>query len=421
MMKEFWPFLAAFGVAVAGAVGALAYALGGGPETTLALGAAIGCAILGQLMLMALGLRQDERRDGALRRVTRDVAGFHSEIRRKTEGFQAQVDVLRQQGEQQSAAVIKGINELQSSYGSLQSMLEARVANMAAAAVRPEPVIEPAPQFEPPPEDDMQVEADVEQEEPQAASPPLRQPEPIDDAFADQITFALEPVVDILTRRTAHYRMHLTMSFGGDELSNDRLLHYAGRMGKRPMLDLLAAREAVELLAKLRQRDPDLCLFVNIGAETLSDDAALSSLMDLRQEAGALASGIIFEMPHAMLAGLPEQALEGLAGLARSGAAFALGQVSVSGLDLQSMNVLNVRHVQLSAGAIDPAGPSTSLIGFAQMARLSRINLIVTGVSEGQLVPKLQNIARLACGPCFATPRRVKRKYSTHDSMGLAA
>ena len=90
MMKELWPFLAAFGVAVAGAVGALAYALGGGPETTLALGAAIGCAILGQLMLVALGLRQDERRDGALRRVTRDVAGFHSEIRRKTEGFQTQ-------------------------------------------------------------------------------------------------------------------------------------------------------------------------------------------------------------------------------------------------------------------------------------------------------------------------------------------
>ena len=421
MMKELWPFLAAFGAAVAGAVGALAYALVGGPETTLALGAAIGCAILGQLMLVALGLRQDERRDGALRRVTRDVAGFHSEIRRKTEGFQTQLDGLRQQGEQQSAAVIKGINELQSSYGSLQTMLEARVANAAAAAVRPEPAIEGAPQFDPPPVEEAQMEAAVEQHEAQVAPPSLHQPEPVDDAFADQINFALEPVVDILTRRTAHYRMHLTMSFGGDELSNDRLLHYAGRMGNRPMLDLLAAREAVELLAKLRQRDPDLCLFVNIGAETLSDEGALSSLMDLREKAGALASGLIFEMPHAMLAGLPEQALEGLADLARSGAAFALGQVSLSGLDLQSMNVLNVRHVQLSARAIDPAGPSTSLVGFAQMARLSRINLIVTGISEGRLVPKLQSITRLACGPCFATPRRVKRKYSTPDNMGLAA
>jgi EAL domain-containing protein (putative c-di-GMP-specific phosphodiesterase class I) len=421
MMKALWPFFAAFGVAVAGAVGALAYAMGGGPETTLALGAAIGCAILGQLILVALGLRQDERRDSALRRVTRDAAGFHSEVRRKTEGFQVQIDDLRQQGEQQSAAVIKGINELQNSYGSLQTMLETRVANVAVAAVRPEPVVEAAPQFEPPPVQEAHMEAAVEQLELRAAAPPLRPSQPVDDAFADQINFALEPVVDILTRRTAHYRMYLTMSLGGDELSNDRLLHYAGRMGKRPMLDLLAAREALELVAKLRQRDPDLCLFVNIGAETLSDESALSSLMDVRQEAGALASGLIFEMPHAMLAGLSDQALEGLARLARGGAAFALGQASVSGLDLQAMNVLNVRHVQLSAGAIDPAGPSTSLIGFAQMARLSRINLIVTGISDGQFVPKLQNITRLASGPCFATPRRVKRKHSAPENMGLAA
>jgi EAL domain-containing protein (putative c-di-GMP-specific phosphodiesterase class I) len=420
MLKDDLHFLAAFGLAVAGAVGALAYAFGSGTESYIAIAAAIGFAVLGQLMLVALALRQDERREGALTRVKRDVAGFHSEVRRKTDGFQAQIDALRQQGETHSAAVIQGITDLKDSYGGLQAMLEARVANVAPVAPQPEPVVEPVPEFTSPAESAEQLEMPTS-----LYDAPEPEPEPmeeVEDEFADRISFALEPVVDILTRRTAHYRMHLTLAFSGEELSNDQLLHYAGRMGKRPLLDMLAAREAIELLDRLRQRDHDLCIFVGIGAETLADENTLHALIGLREEAGAqLASGLVFEMPHAMLAGLPEQALEGLATLARAGATFALANVSVGGLDLQAMNMLNVRHVGLSAGTIDASGPSTSLIGFAQMARLSRITLIITGISNGQLVPKLHSVARLACGPCFAGPRRVKRKQAAQNHMGLAA
>ena len=110
-----------------------------------------------------------------------------------------------------------------------------------------------------------------------------------------------------------------------------------------------------------------------------------------------------------MLAGLSEAGLEGLARLARAGGQFSLTQVSVAGLDLHAMDALNVRYIGLPSASIDAAGPSTSLIGFAQMARLSRVNVIITGLSNASLLTKLGSVARLACGPCFAAPRRVKR------------
>ena len=87
------------------------------------------------------------------------------------------------------------------------------------------------------------------------------------------------------------------------------------------------------------------------------------------------------------------------------------------------MNVLNVRYVGISVGVIDHDGPSTSLIGFAQMARLSRLTVMVTGISNAAIVSKLQSIGRLASGPCFAEPRRVKRNRSAsaQSQIELAA
>lgn len=80
--------------------------------------------------------------------------------------------------------------------------------------------------------------------------------------------------------------------------------------------------------------------------------------------------------------------------------------------------MLNVRHVGVAAGSIDAdEGPSTGLVGFAQVARLSRISVIVTGLTNAALVAKLASVTRLACGPCFALPRRVKRHAASADSM----
>ena len=373
------------------AVAAVAYLLTGGTEITMAVAIAIGCAVVGQIVLVFLLLRQNEKNENLARRLVRDMAGVHSEVRRKTEGLQAKLDQVDQDSQSQAAMISNGFADLKSSYTSLQTFMHTQMVKLQTP-IAPTPVLA------------NPVVAEVV-EEPEAELEVTVEPDP----FADQILFALEPIVDVQSGRTAHYRMHLAMRLDNTEMGHDQLLHYAGRVGRRAELDVVALREAFSLLQRLRQRDPQLNIFVNVGPETLADAASISQIETERQNYGENASGVVFEMTHSMLAGLSEAGLEGLARLARAGGQFSLTQVSVAGLDLHAMDALNVRYIGLPAASIDATGPSTSLIGFAQMARLSRVNVIITGLSNASLLTKLGSVARLACGPCFAAPRRVKR------------
>ncbi len=382
-----------------GACAAVAYLLGGGNEVIIATAAAIGFAVMGQVALVLLLMRSNERHAAAARKIAREVGGFHSELRRKTEGLQGRLDQVDQVAAAQTSAIAAGFADLKMSYVSLQNTIQAQ---LTAAEARPVVVV-PAP---------VAPQVPVVEEQAPASLYEPEEPAQHEDQFVDHILFSLEPVVDVQSGRTVHYRMHLELKLGDEEFSHDKLMHYAGRVGRRAELDLLALREAFVLLDRLRQRDPELNIFVGIGAETLADAEAVAQIEYERQSFGDGSHGVVFEMPHAMLAGLSEQGLEGLAALARSGAHFALANVSVNGLDLNAMNTLNVRHVGLAASAIDPAGPSTSLIGFAQMARLSRVSVIVMGLNNPALVGKIAPVARLACGPCFAAPRRVKRELA---------
>lgn len=391
-MKQDLPFVGVLGVAVVCAVSAVAYLVTGGTDTVMATAAAITGAVVGQIVLVFLLMRHNEKNENLVRRLSRDMAGVHSEVRRKTEGLQAKLDQVDQDTQSQAVMIADGFADLKSSYTSLQTFMQNQMVKLHSP-------IAPTPLFTPPP-----LPAEVE---PLAEAMP--EPAIVHDAFADQILFALEPIVDVQSGRTAHYRMHLAMMLDNEELGHDQLLHYAGRVGKRPELDLLALRESFSLLQRLRLRDPQLNIFVSIGPETLADAGAISQIEAERQNFGEHAFGVVFELTHSMLAGLSEAGLEGLARLARGGGQFSLTQVSVAGLDLHAMDALNVRFIGLAAAAIDPAGPSTSLIGFAQMARLTRVNVVVTGLSNAAMLTKLGSVARLACGPCFAAPRRVKR------------
>ncbi len=403
-----WPYLAGFGIAAASVAGAAAYLLGGGGQLTLATATAVGATVLGQLALLGLTLQQDERQSVRIKRVMRDQSLFQDEARARADALQTTVAQFMSHDESRSHAVMSGISELRTNYLDLQGALVSGLANVVAQA--PQPQAMPMEDFEAFEEMAEPLAPEMEAELPQNDFE--------DEELGDKIFFALEPVIDIPSRRTAHYRLNLSLEMGGEELASDRLLHYASRVGKRQALDLIAAREALQLLAKLRLRDPDLNIFMDIGAETLADPQALARLIVARQDAGGSAQGLVFEMPHAALAGLSERALEGLAALAREGVHFALANVSVAALDLQAMNMLNVRHVGVAAGSIDAdEGPSTGLVGFAQVARLSRISVIVTGLTNAALVAKLASVTRLACGPCFALPRRVKRHAASADSM----
>jgi EAL domain-containing protein (putative c-di-GMP-specific phosphodiesterase class I) len=247
-------------------------------------------------------------------------------------------------------------------------------------------------------------------------------------APTDQLMISLEPIVDLFTSKTVHYRLHLAMAQpDGSEIEQDVLLHHADRAGLRCEFDLHAAREALQLLRRLRQRDSDLSIFMGIGPSTLQSHSAVERMLALAASHADVSGGLVLEMPHAMLAGLSDAGLEGLARLARSGVVLSLSNVAVNGIDLAPLATLNVRYLALSSLAAGGAeGPGGALISFAQAARVARINTIVTGVIDRRVIPKLTKLTRLACGPVFAEPRRVKAG-ATQDaapvqhSVGAAA
>ncbi len=239
----------------------------------------------------------------------------------------------------------------------------------------------------------------------------------------DQLVISLEPVIDLFSSKTAHYRLHLAMAKPeGGEVAQDVLLHHADRTGLRPEFDVYAAREALKLLARLRQRDEGLSIFMAIGPSTLQSESSLNRIIADMHGHDDIADGLVFELPHAMLAGLSDAGLEGLAKLARAGVYLSLSNVAVSGIDLAPLATLNVRYLTLSAvtaGGLE--GPSPQLISFAQSARASRIQTIITGVVDRRVVQKLTKVSRFASGPVFAEPRRVKTGLQPDAQQGIGA
>lgn len=243
------------------------------------------------------------------------------------------------------------------------------------------------------------------------------------EQLTDKLTLALEPIIDLYTMQTAHYRMIVSMlNDQGLEVAPETFLIHAGHTGERAAVDLFVIREALGLLATLRQRDPNLCIITALGAETLSDSATLRSIIDLMLERREVSAGLVIEISHVVLAGLSDQAVEGLALLARAGVCLALASATIAGADLGALSKLNMRYVSLAAPALG-AGPqaSAALGGFVQAARALRIQIVITQVSEARQMQEISRTVRYASGSSFASPRRLRREDQPEQLPPLRA
>ncbi len=406
MQKQDWPYISVVVISLATAIGSGFYMIGGGTAPLPAIVLAILALGFSQATIIALVARRSSDLTNDRQNTEADLAM----ALRETKDGKGQFDTLRKsldesklEAKRDRELVARGFSELKDSYTSLLNEIHRTTYHPQASA---EPV------FVAPPSQNNQATHVEPPQEMEPASP-----------FGDQLSVSLEPIIDLSTGRTAHYRMHLALADGkGEELASDTFLHHAERIGVRPALDVFVAREADTLLRKLRQRDPQLNIFMPIGASTLASRHSITQINADRKAAADISQGLIFEFPHAMLAGLTEQALEGLAELARQGARFGLSNVSIAGLDLNAMNTLNVRFVSLNSSAIDAVhGPSLAMASFTQTARASRVQMIVSGVADQRIIGKLPQITRLVSGPCFAPPRRVKKEAIENAAVDFHA
>lgn len=406
MQKQDWPYVSAVVIGLAIAIGSGFYMIGGGTAPLLAIVVAVLSLGFSQAAILVFLARRSSDLGNDRQNTQADIAVTLTNAREtkiQIESLRKSLDETKLEAKRDRELTARGFTALKDSYTSLQ-------AEIQRTTYYRQPVAEQV--FTPPPAQNNRA---IPVEPPQQLEP--------ESPFGDQLAVSLEPIIDLSTGRTAHYRMHLALADGqGEELASDTFLHHAERIGARPALDIFVAREADALLRKLRQRDPNLNIFMPIGASTLASRESIAQINADRKSAADISQGLIFEFPHAMLAGLTEQALEGLAELARQGARFGLSNVSIAGLDLNAMNTLNVRFVSLDSNAIDAVhGPSLAMASFTQTARASRVQMIVSGVADQRIIGKLPQITRLVSGPCFAPPRRVKKELVENATVDFHA
>ncbi|MCA3560773.1 MAG: EAL domain-containing protein [Aestuariivirga sp.] len=244
-------------------------------------------------------------------------------------------------------------------------------------------------------------------EPPAAAAPP---PKPAKAAGREELTLLLEPVVELASGSTSHYRTMVGLTdSSGKPIGHDDLILKADQGGMRPALDLRMVKMVAPVLRRLRNRNPGLRIFVPVGKETLGAPLEAAKILALLQKDGDVAQGIVFEFAQQDLGALDAAGIENLAKLARNGATLALREVYLGGLDLTALRQLGVRFLSFPPHAVDAGnGPNAAWADFVKQANARQIQVIVGGVKTPQQAAAAGRAARFGHGPFFAPPRKVK-------------
>jgi EAL domain-containing protein (putative c-di-GMP-specific phosphodiesterase class I) len=416
------PWLVGVALAVGVALSVAAFALGSGTTSVSMLAIALIALGVAQLVHIMRNYQQAGDFERVVSSQSRNhmVANnfFHEANRISADhaNLLQTVEQVRNDSHALNHSLSEGLSGLRQSHElvakNLQSILDGQ-RSIQTTLDRPPP---------PPTQSQLNMDAAIAREQEwmaQIVDQPVEEPAPApplppsfeNSEIADRLTLSLEPIVDLYTSATAHYRMVMGMTNDqGHDVPQELFVHHADRLGLRDQLDVHVIEQTLGLLGQLRQRDPNLSVFVPVGAATLANPSAINAVFTLLRNSGDLATGIVVDVPHAVLASLSDASLEGLATLARAGVVLSLSQASIAGIELSSLNRLNVRFVGLTASSVGIGGQvSAGLPGFVQSARALRIQVIISHVGDPRHVQGLARTARFAAGPAFAPPRKLKR------------
>jgi EAL domain-containing protein (putative c-di-GMP-specific phosphodiesterase class I) len=414
-------WLVAVALCACAAMGIAAYGIGSGRLSTTLLATAI--IALGAGLVMAqmrahfrATASDDMEQDFRVLAHRLDVAEQSSrDWRFSQEGLSQQISALRDDTSLSAVQLTQGLEDIRIGHASIAQQIQTLLTQPLPTATSRAAQLFPAEAAPPPPP--LYTPSFNYADPPPLPEAPANGPPP---RLTDKLTLALEPVIDLYSMQTAHYRMIVSMLNDWDlELAPDRFQHKVAQMGQEAEVDLFVIREALGILEKLRQRDANLCIITAVGATTLSDAGVLRDIINLMLERREVSAGLVIEVSHDVLAGLSDASLEGLALLARAGVALAFASASIPGADLGALSKLNVRYVSLAATSLGPRERlSETFGGFVQAARALRIQIIVTQVNDARQMQDISRTARYASGKAFAAPRRLKRE---DDASGTFA
>lgn len=379
--------MAGLALCLTAALGCVVYMFSGGDKPLMAI-AFCALALTAGLTLLAAytGLQADaaEKNGRQLIKRVASVSSGQDAVQKQADYVMSEMNGMRMRDEARSEAMAQSLSELKSSYQALALSM----TGQSTEAQDDEVSFAQAP----------------------AAAIPHAELDP--QTLLDHLFIALEPIVDLVSGKTAHYRVHT----GPEDLVQDAM-----RRGLGPNHDFMLVHESLNLIARLHQRDLHVKLFAPISVDTLGSPHEMLRLLETLQERRDQSQSLVFEVPHVSLAGLSSAALDGLGSLARAGQPLALSNVEVAGLDPSALGGLNVHHVSIDASAIDTRyGLPPAHIQFAQQARIANLQVMLANVADASGLSQLRQLARLGSGPAFASPRRIRRETS-QPAIGLAA
>ena len=378
------------------AVAAILFALLASAGQNGAAVAAVLAVALGQLATAILvWLRRDDD-DRRFRRIVGELkrlAGVHAETHDRLTVAERRSEEALRQANRSERGFAKGLGEIKERYDDLVQFLTQDVANAPPPAARPKAERDAAPRSAP-------------------SAPPATPAPAAAGARREALHLALEPVIDVHTGETAHYRSQLVMvDESGQEVGHDRIVANANGTSLRPGLDVFAVKESLALLPRLHQRNPGLRIFVPVGGATLMDGAALNRIAGAVEAAGQDGQGLVLELDHRELTRLSDAGVGGVAVLARRKIALAVTGVVMTGIDLASLRELGVIYLGLTPEIFDQqASTSQDLLAFCRLVRALQIQLMVNGITRMETAQALAGVARFASGPLYAPPRRVKAR-----------
>jgi EAL domain-containing protein (putative c-di-GMP-specific phosphodiesterase class I) len=401
MRHNEWPRIAGVASFSLLAVGCAAFLIGTGDLHQSVIGAGLLLLAAGQLFMLTAGwlrlsrLAERQREQG---RAVRDLSDSAAAVVDRLQALEskpatpapaprsdstiAEMQVLRQQ--------------LQDLLVGIQSPAAAPAPRQAAAAPS-----KPAAAAAAPPKP---VAAATAQPDAAAAA----RPSPA--AASERLDLLLEPVIELLTGETSHYRALLAMvDGGGHEVAHADLMRKAEQNGVRPQLDVHLLRQALPVFRRLRMKHPAMRLFVPVGAPTLNTPAEIDRLQAALEAASDIAPGVVLDLSHSALGALSDSGVDGLARLGRLGTTMVLSQVALNGLDLLSLRKLGVRFLDIDARSFEQGfGVAPAWSDFVQYARSMQFSLIGGCVETAAQSLAASRLARYGYGPYFAPARRVR-------------
>jgi EAL domain-containing protein (putative c-di-GMP-specific phosphodiesterase class I) len=234
---------------------------------------------------------------------------------------------------------------------------------------------------------------------------------------AEHLELLLEPVIELATGTTTHYRAMLDLTDEqGHVLHHAKLMRKADQGGMRSALDTHLVKLVGPVLRRLRVRNPGIRIFVPVGLSTLNARDEGSRIAQLLERDVDVASGVVFEFDQKDLGELDDTGIDNLARLARLGATLSLTRAQASGLDLAALRQLGARYLSFPTHAADSGfGVSQPWREFVQHARAMQFQIVVADIVTPQQASAAGKFGRFGHGAFFAPPRKVR------SDAGIAA